>query len=36
MELDKELKQRRINIAVINETEEKLEGTKETELYNDL
>jgi hypothetical protein len=36
MELDKELKQRGINIAVINETKNKLKGTKETELYNDV
>jgi hypothetical protein len=33
MELDTELKQRGINIAVINETKKKLEGTKETENY---
>jgi exonuclease III len=33
MELDKELKQRGINIAVINKTKKKLKGMKETENY---
>jgi hypothetical protein len=33
MELDIDLKQRGINLAVINETKKKLKGTKETENY---